>query len=95
MPAQSNSAKDLQRMSTRPTLVAPPSPDHGKAEIEHILELTQLNDIDPVCFPISPFISLYSLFSLHAFTNALSRISTQTPVLYGTLPELAASTAAQ
>ncbi|TID18045.1 2-isopropylmalate synthase [Venturia nashicola] len=47
MPAQSNSAKDLQRMSTKPTLVRPPSPDHGKAEIEHILELTQLNDIDP------------------------------------------------
>lgn len=51
MPAQANSAKDLQRMSAKPTLVRPPSPEHGKAQIEHILELTQLNDIDPVCFP--------------------------------------------
>jgi hypothetical protein len=44
----------LLKMSTntKPTLVRPPSPDHGKAEIEHILELTQLNDIDPVSLPL-------------------------------------------
>jgi hypothetical protein len=40
--------------NTKPTLVRPPSPDHGKAEIEHILELTQLNDIDPVSLSL-PF----------------------------------------
>lgn len=56
MPSKSNTSQDLLKMSTKPTLVRPPSPDHGKAEIEHILELTQLNDIDPVrdCF-LFPF----------------------------------------
>lgn len=51
MPSKSNTSQDLLKMSAKPTLVRPPSPDHGKAEIEHILELTQLNDIDPVRFP--------------------------------------------
>jgi hypothetical protein len=75
-------------MSTKPTLVRPPSPDHGKAEIEHILELTQLNDIDPVCPPPSPS-------SLVTNTLCVCRTFTQTPALYGIPPAPAASTVAQ
>lgn len=68
MPAQLNSATDLQRMSTKPTLVRPPSPDHGKAEIEHILELTQLSDIDPVCPPVPVLV-----FSRSRLTSCTAR----------------------
>lgn len=88
MPSKSNTSQDLLKMSTKPTLVRPPSPDHTKAEIEHILELTQLNDIDPVCLPSVRQRNCRALLTLCG-------TSTQTPALYGILPEPVVSMVAQ